>query len=116
MTGREYPAKPYRSNRSREKPAAGDLVRSFVAVFPPSDVLDSVLELQRSLQIILPDVRWVQLGNLHFTLRFFGDLGADERARAAQVIEETTRGRSRFVVELHGVGVFSSWKHPRAAN
>ena len=102
-----------RSERSREKPAAADLARSFVAVFPPADVLESVLELQRSLQITLPGVRWVEPGNLHFTLRFFGDLGALERAKAAQVIDEITRGRSRFNVELHGVGVFSSWKHPR---
>jgi len=113
VSPREYPAKPYRSERGREKSAAGDRVRSFVAVFPPRDVLESILELQRSLQITLPGVRWVEPGNLHFTLRFFGDLGALERAKAAQVIDEITRGRSRFDVELHGVGVFSSWKHPR---
>jgi 2'-5' RNA ligase len=113
MSPRDYPAKPLRSERSREKPAAGDLVRSFVAVFPPADVLESVLELQRSLLITLPGVRWVGPANLHFTLRFFGDLGADERANAARVIDDVTRAQSRFDVELHGVGVFSSWKHPR---
>ena len=90
-----------------------DLVRSFVAVFPPKNVLDSVVELQRSLQIALPGVRWVSPANLHFTLRFFGDLGPEERASAAQVIDAVTRERPRFDVELHGVGVFSSWKHPR---
>ena len=98
---------------SEKRTLPAELVRSFVAVFPPADVLASVLELQRSLQITLPGVRWVQPGNLHFTLRFFGDLEADERAKAAQVIDEITRGRSRFDVELQGVGVFSSWKHPR---
>ena len=90
-----------------------DLVRSFVAVFPPKDVLDSVLELQRSLRLVLPDVRWVTAANLHFTLRFFGDLGAEERVDAARVIDQVTRARTPFEVELHGVGVFSSWKHPR---
>jgi RNA 2',3'-cyclic 3'-phosphodiesterase len=109
-----YPAKPYRSGRSAEKRAEpADLVRSFVAVFPPENVLHSVLELQRSLSIMLPGVRWVSPSNLHFTLRFFGDIGAEERAHASRVIDDVTRVRPRFNVELHGVGVFSSWKHPR---
>ena len=88
-------------------------MRSFVAVFPPKVVLDSVLQLQRSLSITLPGVRWVAPANLHFTLRFFGDLGREERASAARVIDAVTRERQPFDVELHGVGVFSSWKHPR---
>ena len=90
-----------------------DLARSFVAVFPPKDVLEAVVELQRSLGITLPGVRWVAPSNLHFTLRFFGDLGPLERKSAARVIDDVARARTRFDVELHGVGVFSSWKHPR---
>ena len=88
-------------------------MRSFVAVFPSPSVLEAVFELQRSLERVLPGVRWVAPSNLHFTLRFFGDLGPQERASAARVIDEVTRSRARFGVELHGVGVFSSWKHPR---
>ena len=115
MSPRDYPAKPYHSGQSAAKRARSslDLVRSFVAVFPPANVLDAVLELQRSLGVMLPGVRWVAPANLHFTLRFFGDLDADARARAAKVLDEVVRERASFEVDLHGVGVFSSWKHPR---
>ncbi len=114
MSSRDYPAKPYRSGKSEAKRALpADLVRSFVAVFPPADVLESVLVLQRRLQVMLPGVRWVLPPNLHFTLRFFGDLGARERSNATRVIDEVTRTLPQFDVELYGVGVFSSWKHPR---
>jgi RNA 2',3'-cyclic 3'-phosphodiesterase len=114
LSSRDYPAKPFRSGHSQEKrERPQDLARSFVAVFPPAAVLESVLELQRALGILLPGVRWVAPTNLHFTLRFFGDIDAAERVRAAQVMDEVAHERQRVDVELHGVGVFSSWKHPR---
>ncbi|HET9233532.1 MAG TPA: RNA 2',3'-cyclic phosphodiesterase [Candidatus Eisenbacteria bacterium] len=114
MSSRDYPAKPYRSGRSEEKrDAPADVARCFVAVFPPESVLEAVLDVRRSLETMIPGVRWVASANLHFTVRFFGDLGASERKAAAEVIDRVAAERAGFDVELRGIGVFSSWKHPR---
>ena len=114
MSSQDYPAKPYRSGRSEEKRnAPADVARCFVAVFPPESVLSIVLETRRTLESMIPGVRWVAPANLHFTLRFFGDLDAPERKAAAEVLDRVAAERAGFDVELSGVGVFSSWKHPR---
>ena len=114
MSSRDYPAKARHSGSGEEKRhRPQDVARSFVAVFPPESVLETVLETRRSLESMIPSVRWVAPANLHFTLRFFGDLDAGERKAAAEVIDRVAAERAGFQVELRGVGVFSSWKHPR---
>jgi RNA 2',3'-cyclic 3'-phosphodiesterase len=114
MSARDYPAKPRHSGRSEEKRRRpDDTARCFVAVFPPEPVLAAVLDLRRKLELMLSGVRWVAPANLHFTLRFFGDLVPEERAAAARVIDQVVRERRAFDVMLQGVGVFSSWRHPR---
>jgi 2'-5' RNA ligase len=50
-------------------------VRLFVAVWPPNDVVDVLADLPR------PDVagvRWTTQGQWHVTLRFLGQVAADD--------------------------------------
>jgi 2'-5' RNA ligase len=46
------------------------VTRLFVAVYPPTAVVDALAALPRSSE---PNVRWVPVEQLHVTLRFFGD-------------------------------------------
>jgi 2'-5' RNA ligase len=88
-------------------------VRTFVAVFPPEPVLQALVGLREELEPVIPGLRWVALSNLHFTLRFFGDLTRDEITRASAVVDEVASGTVPFELELSGVGVFPNWKRPR---
>jgi 2'-5' RNA ligase len=113
----DYPARPSREGRRDAKrlipSRRDDIARSFVAVFPPEFVLAALAELRRKLEISLPGVRWVAPGNLHFTLRFFGDLTREERTGAAEVLDAVVPARPVFPVELSGIGVFPDWRRPR---
>lgn len=117
MSPVDYPARPAREGRGEAKrlmpTRRGDVARCFVAVFPPEEVLAALVDLRRKLELALPGVRWVAPANLHYTLRFFGDLVPDERARAAQVLDAVAPSRPVFPVEISGVGVFPNWRRPR---
>jgi 2'-5' RNA ligase len=84
-----------------------------VAVFPPAAVLTALEALRERLTAELPGLRWTASRNLHFTLRFFGDLVPAERDSAARVLDAVVPGFGAFPLELAGVGVFGGWRNPR---
>lgn len=111
MNAIDYPARP--GKRPKKDASSEERVRTFVAVFPPGPVLQALVGLREDLDPVIPGLRWVALSNLHFTLRFFGDLTRDEIARASTVLDEVASGTVPFELELSGVGVFPNWKRPR---
>ncbi len=92
---------------------ASDTMRTFVAVFPPPAVLDALGELRRGLEPAMRALRWTAERNLHFTLRFFGELTAEEASRAGEVLDAVGAGAAPFELALEGVGVFPDWRRPR---
>ncbi len=87
--------------------------RTFLAVFPPDPALDAIEALRSRLEPGLDGLRWTGRANLHFTLRFFGDLVPAEAARAGEVLAAVAAGVVPFDLELAGLGVFPGWTRPR---
>ena len=96
-----------------ESPPGPTTFRSFVAVFPPGEVLDALGRLQENLEPVLPGLRWTARRNLHFTLRFFGDLTRGQVDLAGEVVRQVCAAAVPFEIELAGCGVFSDWRSPR---
>lgn len=111
MSPVDYPARPGKRPKRETQPR--ETVRTFVAVFPPEPVLQKLIGLREELEPVIPGLRWVAPANLHFTLRFFGDLTRDEIERASRVLDEVAAGAVSFDLELSGLGVFPNWKRPR---
>ncbi len=61
-------------------------MRVFAALPLPGEALDSVIAWMARSRRSWPDLRWVAPGQIHLTLRFFGDIPRDTIARAAAVI------------------------------
>lgn len=95
------------------EPRGAPPFRMFAAIFPPERVQDALAARCRSLEPQLPGLRWTRPEALHFTLRFFGDLGEDLIGEAARAISESGASVLPFDVTLTGLGVFGSWRHPR---
>ncbi len=86
--------------------------RIFLGVFPPPSTqaaAEGVIDRLRQ-----PDdrVSWVKRDNLHYTLRFLGDLGEDGARRAAQAVQEAAAAQPAFDARLGSLGAFPS---PRKA-
>jgi 2'-5' RNA ligase len=74
--------------------------RLFVAIRPPSEVREQLLDLMHG----VPAIRWQDDGQLHLTLRFIGEV---ERPLAEDIAVELGRIRfDPFDLTLDGVGRF----------
>lgn len=89
------------------------LVRTFLAVYPDAATQVRLTELTARLRTQLTGVRWSPDHQLHFTLRFFGDLDEAARARAAAALAELTPTLAPVSFPLSGLGAFPDWNRAR---
>ena len=97
---------------SRAERGERHLLRIFVAVFPPASIQRRAAAVIEGLQAEGDGVSWVKQDNLHFTVRFLGDLGESGAGRAAAAVRESVRGIPAFRASLGPPGAFPS---PRKA-
>lgn len=88
-------------------------MRLFVAVNFPDELKETIVEATGPLREEDLPLRWTDPGQLHMTLKFLGDVQADEVERAREVLEEVAAGYSPFEVGFEGVGAFPTLRSPR---
>jgi 2'-5' RNA ligase len=88
-----------------------DKVRAFIAVELDSQLLPKVLELQRELLSAGADIKAVEPENIHFTLRFLGEISQSAVDEIATCMNKLEFGP--FPIEVRGVGCFPNVRNPR---
>lgn len=89
------------------------MTRTFLAVYPDAPTLARVTALLERLRSRVDGVRWTPEHQLHFTLRFFGDLDRAQLDAAARTLAERCPALSPVSLPLNGLGVFPDWRRPR---
>lgn len=87
--------------------------RTFLAVFPPGDVIQELAGLIERVRRPGDGVSWVRPTNLHYTLRFLGDLGPGRVEAASRAAAESVRGLAPFEASLGSTGAFPNLRRPR---
>lgn len=97
------------------KAGAGDeaRLRVFLALFPPPAVQAAAAEAIERLREDGDRVSWVKRENLHFTLRFLGDVGEDGARRAAEAAAEIAADHRAFDAALGPLGAFPDGSRAR---
>ena len=90
-----------------------DALRLFYAVLLPPALQSAIAELQQRLRRHGARVGWGAPENLHFTLKFLGEVPARMLLDLRRVGVETARRCAPTVVTLEGVGAFPNPRHPR---
>ena len=88
-------------------------MRLFLAVFPPAEVQRAAFGLVETLRRPGDGVSWVKPANLHYTLRFLGELGEDGARRAAEAATEAAAKSRAFAAALGGLGAFPDPRRAR---
>jgi 2'-5' RNA ligase len=88
-------------------------VRTFVAVFPPQEVVDALAALVERARRPGDGISWVKSDNLHYTLRFLGELDEGRVAAACRAAEQAVVGLAPFDAVLGGPGAFPNFRRPR---
>jgi RNA 2',3'-cyclic 3'-phosphodiesterase len=90
-----------------------DALRLFYAVLLPPALQSAIAELQQRLRCHGARVGWGVPENLHFTLKFLGEVPARMLLDLRRVGAETARLCAPAVVTLQGVGAFPNPRSPR---
>ncbi len=81
-------------------------MRCFVAVDVPDSVKPGIIELQEKLPG--KGVKAVEKENLHYTLKFLGEIGAVAETEACAKLEEIAGKFRPFTMSIKGMGAFPS--------
>ena len=88
-------------------------MRCFVAVALPDAVRSLLVQVQEALRRAEADVKWVEAGNLHLSLKFLGELHEDQVSRLQGLLSVEALRWRRIQLHYRGVGVFPSGGTPR---
>jgi len=89
-------------------------MRAFLAIPLVPEEAGKLRALQESLTSLpaLGEFRWTPVQNIHLTLRFLGDIGESQAARAGDVLEAAAARCRPFEMPLDRFGVFPHLRSP----
>jgi RNA 2',3'-cyclic 3'-phosphodiesterase len=90
-----------------------DMVRTFVAVEIPSEIKLRAAALIARLGLTPAKVKWVSPQQMHWTLKFLGDVDLREVPKICQAVERAVTSMAPFDVEARGAGAFPDARRPR---
>ncbi len=90
-----------------------DTIRTFIAIkITAGEKLSELTsELKKSLNN--EEIRWVDINNLHLTLRFLGETNTQQVTEVINLLESVSQDYQVFQFGLKGVGFFKSNGQPR---
>jgi len=88
-------------------------VRIFIAFELPIAVVDALDKLQTALKRAGLKLAWVHPGNIHLTLKFLGDVKAEDLPRIECALGDVSARHSAFALTARGLGVFPTVKKAR---
>jgi 2'-5' RNA ligase len=90
-------------------------IRTFIAIELDESIKDGLTKLQKRLKGEAPQgsVRWVKSEGIHLTLKFLGDVPADQIGEITRALQKSCQGFAPFSISCGGLGCFPNLKRPR---
>jgi 2'-5' RNA ligase len=89
------------------------MIRAFLAIELPEALRPGLAQVQGELKRSRAEVRWVPPGNIHLTLKFFGNVPEADIGSLALAAGEAAAGEEPFHLKVTVAGAFPSPKAPR---
>jgi RNA 2',3'-cyclic 3'-phosphodiesterase len=89
------------------------MLRAFLAIDPPGSLRPTLSRVQEELKKSGADVRWVPVGNIHITLKFFGQIPEARVEAIVAAAGEIAQAQAPFSLKLTGAGAFPTVSSPR---
>lgn len=90
-----------------------ETLRTFIAIELPSEIQKKVGEFANSLKNPQDKITWVSTKNVHITLKFLGNIPANDIASIQNIISEVAKLYPPFETSIKGTGTFPSERSPR---
>jgi 2'-5' RNA ligase len=89
------------------------MIRAFLAIDLPDSIRSRLALVQGELKKSHADVRWVPVGNIHLTLKFFGNVPEAEIEPLAEAAREVAASQAPLELKATLAGAFPSVTSPR---
>lgn len=83
-------------------------MRCFISIDIDKKLVNKVVKIQKQLKDMDIDTKLVGSGNLHFTVKFLGDVNENEVKGIKKSLEECLKNEGEFKISINGVGYFGS--------
>ena len=83
-----------------------ETVRSFLAIEINNDLIPKISKVQDSFKETNANIKYVSKENMHFTLKFFGDVDEDKLEEIEIAINKVLNNHSSFDITIEGCGNF----------
>lgn len=88
--------------------------RLFIAIDLPIEIKRELHKFEQELaKYISRGVKWVELENLHFTIRFLGETEEEKIPNITRIMDEVSQELNPFNISLKELGTFPNFKNPR---
>lgn len=81
-------------------------MRAFLAVDLDESLQDKISEVQKQIGDVNAQIKFVEPENLHFTLKFLGEISKEKAEKISAMIEGKIGNYAPFVISIKGTGVF----------
>ena len=81
-------------------------IRAFLAIDLDDDLKPKINKIMREFKQIDANIKYVDLLNLHFTLKFFGDIDTEGIDLMAEKIQNVINDFDPFTIQIKGCGAF----------
>lgn len=86
-------------------------IRAFLAIDLDEDLKPKINKIIKSFKEIDANIKYVDLANLHFTLKFFGDIDVEGIDLLSQRISNVVSEFEPFNIKIKGCGAFPNNNH-----
>jgi len=81
-------------------------MRVFIGINISEDLKPKIFQLQNKFSNF--DIKFVELENLHFNLKFFREIEEDQLEKIKKILEEVSKQFESFKIKITGLGAFPS--------
>ncbi|HTY11027.1 MAG TPA: RNA 2',3'-cyclic phosphodiesterase [Bacteroidota bacterium] len=88
-------------------------IRTFVGIFPPSEIRSAIADIQSTLRPGDPAVRWELQEKFHVTIKFLGDISSEQLHALKSLLHQALQPCRQFEIRLDTVGCFPDSRMPK---
>ena len=89
------------------------VMRCFIAIDVDKEIVSKIVELQKDIRNLDVDVKLVEPENIHFTVKFLGDVNENEVNGIKLSLEDYLSDVKSFPLTIKGIGYFGSSSYVR---
>lgn len=75
--------------------------------------MEKIALVEDELKKLEADVKWVEPGNIHLTLKFLGEISDEQAVQVKGILDKIAAGFNPFEITLSGIGGFPKLDYPR---